>query len=283
MTGAGAATGTTGDAAGKTSAVAGVTGDARGGRRRTAVVIGGGIAGLASAALLARDGYDVELLEQNAALGGRAGVWEHSGFRFDTGPSWYLMPEVFEHFFALFGTSATEQLDLRTLDPAYRVFFEGHDQPLDVRADLDANVATFEAIEPGAGRRLRCYLASAGEAYDLALRRFLYTSFESLLPLGRPDVLRRSKRLVELLARPLSAHVARSFTDRRLRQVLGYPAVFLGSSPDRAPSMYHLMSHLDLTGGVLYPQGGFSTLIGRSPGWPSGRAPCCAPVPRSRP
>ncbi|MEO6115146.1 MAG: FAD-dependent oxidoreductase, partial [Pseudolysinimonas sp.] len=47
-----------------------------------AVVIGGGIAGLASAALLARDGYQVTLLEKNAEFGGRAGSWEHEGFRF---------------------------------------------------------------------------------------------------------------------------------------------------------------------------------------------------------
>ncbi|WP_345039312.1 phytoene desaturase family protein [Georgenia daeguensis] len=219
------------------------------------------MAGLASAALLARDGYDVELLEQRDALGGRAGSWERDGFRFDTGPSWYLMPEVFDHFFSLLGTSAAEQLDLARLDPGYRVFFEDHAEPVDVRADLDANVAMFESLEPGAGERLRAYLASAREAYDLAVRRFLYSSFESLTTLARPDVLGRSRRLVELLLRPLGSHVARSFADPRLRQILGYPAVFLGSSPDRAPSMYHLMSHLDLADGVLYPQGGFTTLI----------------------
>ena len=45
--------------------------------------------------------------------------------------------------------------------------------------------------------------------------------------------------------------------------MLGYPAVFLGTSPFAAPSMYHLMSHLDLEDGVLYPRGGFAALIER--------------------
>ncbi|MFF3602043.1 FAD-dependent oxidoreductase, partial [Kitasatospora indigofera] len=74
----------------------------------TATVIGGGIAGLATAALLGREGYAVTLLEANDLLGGRAGTWEADGYRFDTGPSWYLMPEVFDHFFRLLGTSSAE-------------------------------------------------------------------------------------------------------------------------------------------------------------------------------
>jgi 1-hydroxy-2-isopentenylcarotenoid 3,4-desaturase len=227
----------------------------------TAVVVGGGVAGLASAALLARDGYEVQLLEKNAAPGGRAGSWTGGGFRFDTGPSWYLMPGVFDHFYRLLGTSADEQLDLVRLDPAYRVFFEDDPAPFDVRSDRAAVTAAFERLEPGAGGRLEAYLASAREAYDLAVRRFLYTTYQSLLPLLRPDVLRRAPRLIRLLVQPLDRFVAGHVTDPRLAQVLGYPAVFLGTSPDRAPSMYHLMSHLDLEVGVLYPQGGFARFV----------------------
>lgn len=117
------------------------------------VVVGGGISGLASAALLAREGHEVELLERHDAVGGRAGSWERDGFRFDTGPSWYLMPEVFDHFFALMGTSTADVLDLVAPEPAYRVFFEGHDGPFDVARSRAANVAAFEAVEPGAGAR----------------------------------------------------------------------------------------------------------------------------------
>ncbi|GGK56153.1 phytoene desaturase family protein [Ornithinimicrobium pekingense] len=233
---------------------------------RRVAVIGGGIAGLGTAALLAAEGYEVDVFEQQDTVGGRAGSVAVDGFRFDTGPSWYLMPEVFEHFFRLLGTTVEEQLDLRVLDPAYRVFYEGEPggeqpPPLDVVADTDANLATFEAVEPGAGARLAAYLESSSEAYEVALRHFLYTSFTSPLALASPDVLRRLPRLLPLLVRSLEDFVAARFTDVRLRQVLGYPAVFLGSSPDRAPSLYHLMSGLDLTGGVMYPQGGFTRLI----------------------
>ncbi|MDX6326310.1 MAG: hypothetical protein QOK15_2664 [Nocardioidaceae bacterium] len=228
---------------------------------RQVVVIGGGIAGLATAALLASRGHSVDLLEKNDELGGRVGCIERDGFRFDTGASWYLMPEVFEHFFALLGTSAEAELDLTVLDPSYRVFFEGHPEPVDLRPDRAHNRALFESLEPGAGARFDAYLRSAEETYDVALRRFLYSNFDAPSAFLHPDVVRRTPALSRLLTRSLGSHVAARFSDNRLRQVLGYPAVFLGSSPSRAPSMYHLMSRLDLGDRVLYPQGGFTRLI----------------------
>lgn len=88
--------------------------------QKKAVVIGGGIAGLASAALLGKAGMKVTLLEAREKVGGRAYIYEEKGFVFDMGPSWYLMPEAFDQFFRLMGTSAEKELKLIQLDPAYQ-------------------------------------------------------------------------------------------------------------------------------------------------------------------
>ena len=62
----------------------------------------------------------VTVLEQRDTLGGRSGRWSAEGFTFDTGPSWYLMPEVIDRWFRLMGSSAAAELDLRTLSPGDR-------------------------------------------------------------------------------------------------------------------------------------------------------------------
>ena len=231
----------------------------------TAIVVGGGIAGLATAALLANDGHRVTLVEARDETGGRAGSWQRDGFRFDTGPSWYLMPEVFEHFFALLGTSAAAELDLVPLTPAYRVYGQPEpgatSEPVDVVSGRDEARALFESREPGAGAKLDAYLDSAGDAYDLAVTRFLYDTYATSEGLRDPELLRRLPQLAPLLTRSLVRHIHRRFDDPILRQILGYPAVFLGSSPYDVPSLYHLMSHLDLDDAVLYPRGGFTEVI----------------------
>lgn len=227
---------------------------------KSAVVIGGGVAGLATAGLLARQGLKVTLIEKNDRLGGRVSVLERDGFRFDCGPSWYLMPDAFDRFFELMGTTTAEQLDLVTLDPAYRVFPENQPQ-FDVRSGVGNVVDLFEELEPGSEFRTLSYLDSASYTYDIAVKHFLYTTFSTLKPFCNRDVTPHLGLLAQLLARSLKSWVERDFADRRIQQVLEYPAVFLSSTPRRTPAMYHLLSATDLVDGVRYPNGGFSKLI----------------------
>src|SRR5690606_22584213 len=176
-----------------------------------------------------------------------------------TGPSWYLMPAVFDHFFRMLGTTAAEQLDLVRLDPGYRVYFEGDPVPFDLPT-VGAREATI-GLDPSASEGLTRYFDSATETYDIATRKFLYTNFDSLRGLADRHTLARLPKLLRLLVQPLDRFIAAHSRSRRVQQVLGYLSVFLGTSPSAAPSMYHLMSHLDVEQGVLYPRGGFGSVI----------------------
>ena len=234
---------------------------------RRVIVIGGGIAGLATSALLARDGHEVTVLERGDHLGGRAGSREEEGFRFDSGPSWFLMREVYDHFFALLGTSTDEQLDLRLLDPGYQVFAEPDKvtglRRVTVPHGVEAVADLFESVEPGGGAAVRKYLRSAGLTADVARRRFLYNPFTRATSAVGRDVLRSLPLLAGLLGQPLARFVERRFTEPILRRILTYPAVFLGTDPNRAPAIYHLLSAFDLDQGVFYPMGGFWAVVER--------------------
>jgi len=89
-----------------------------------ALIIGGGIGGLGTACLLAKKGYAVTLVEKNEEIGGVASQFQADGFTFDMGPSWYLMPDVFQNFFDLLGEKAEDHLQLEKLSPSYRIYFQ---------------------------------------------------------------------------------------------------------------------------------------------------------------
>ncbi len=176
------------------------------------------------------------------------------------------MPEAISQWFALMGRDVAQELDLIDLDPRYRVFFEGDDpwgaaETLDVTADPEENWRRFEELSPGDGEAMRRYAEEAGELYRFALDRFLYTTYERPLGVANGQVLRRLPQLAGLLTRSLGTRIAATVRDPRLRQILGFHAVFLGSAPSRAPSLFSLMSHLDLTDGVRYPRGGVYALV----------------------
>lgn len=231
-------------------------------QRKSVVVIGAGVAGLATAALLGREDYKVTVVERNDEVGGRAGNLEVDGFRFDTGPSWYLMPEAFDHFFELCGTSTSQEMSLTNLVPAYRVYSgPGNGGFVDVATGVDEVAALFEAIETGAGQKVRDYLGQSSDVYRISLESFLYTTFSDPRTMLTAEVRSRLMLLAKLLSHSLEATVDAQFKDHRLRQILQYPAVFLSSQPKEAPALYQLMSHTDLIEGVRYPQGGFAGFV----------------------
>jgi phytoene desaturase len=232
------------------------------------VVVGGGFGGLSAACHLADAGYDVTLLEKNEQLGGRASRLTQDGFRFDMGPSWYLMPDVFERFFGRFGRRPEDYYGLERLDPHYRIFFksgarsaserssgpgprDGVDR-VDVDPDRAVNRETFEAIEPGAGAAFDEYLATSREHYETAMETFVYEDRSRLRDWVDPDVMRAAPIGLQLVG-SMQSHVEDYFESPKLQQIMQYTLVFLGGSPRNTPALYNMMSHVDFNLGVYYP------------------------------
>jgi phytoene desaturase len=224
----------------------------------TITVVGGGFGGLSAAAYLAAKGADVRLLEQHDHLGGHAGVLEREGFRFDTGPSWYLMPDAFERFFGHFDSDPTDYYDLERLDPQYRVFWKDGDR-VTIRPNRENVHEVFESYESGAGEALRTYLDRAERNYELAMDRVVYERRERLRDFVDPDLLPLAPRI--RLFGTMDDYVSRYVEHPKLRQLLEYTLVFLGGSPHNTPALYSIMSHVDLNLNVFYPGGGIAGVV----------------------
>ncbi|QAU11566.1 phytoene desaturase [Halorubrum sp. BOL3-1] len=222
------------------------------------VVIGGGFGGLSTACYLADAGADVTLLEKNEQLGGRASRLEVDGFQFDMGPSWYLMPDVFERFFDHFGRSPDEFYELERLDPHYRVFWKDGDK-VDVLPDREENREIFESYEPGAGEAFDAYLEESKRTYEIGMEHFVYEDRPRLRDYVDTDVMRYSWGL-SLLGK-MQGHVEDYFDHPKLQQLMQYTLVFLGGSPTNTPALYNLMSHVDYNMGVYYPDGGVGAVV----------------------
>lgn len=221
-------------------------------------VIGSGFAGLASAACLAGEGYDVTVFEKNDSAGGRARRFEAQGFSFDMGPSWYWMPGVFENFFQRFGREVAGLYTLKRLDPSYRIYF-GKNDFLDVPSGVPALSDLFDSMEPGAGKRLSQFLQEAEYKYRLGIDRLVYKPGLSFTELLDAELWKGIFRLH--VFRSLSAHVRSFFRDPRIIQMLEFPVLFLGATPERTPALYSLMNYADMALGTWYPMGGMYRIV----------------------
>ncbi len=224
---------------------------------REVVIIGSGFGGLSTACYLANEGFDVTVVEKNEQLGGRASVFSQDGFHFDMGPSWYLMPDVFERFFGHFNRRPADYYQLEHLDPHYRVLWKDGDQ-MNITPDKHHVKTTFESYESGASDAFDRYLENAKETYEIGMEHFVYTDRSRFRDYLDWDVIRHANGLS--LLNSMQDHVESYFDHPKLQQVMQYSLVFLGGAPQTTPALYNLMSHVDFNLGVHYPKGGMGVV-----------------------
>lgn len=221
------------------------------------VVIGSGFAGLSVASFMAKEGWDVTVVEKNAQPGGRARQLKEQGFTFDMGPSFYWMPDVFERYFAQFGKNVTDYYTIDRLDPSYRIYWK--DGTTNIPANFEELKKIFESFEPGSGTQLEKFLKGAAYKYDVGIHKMVhkpglsvteFLDWQTILGVFKLDVFTSIKK-----------HIARYFTHPQLRQLMEFPVLFLGALPEHTPALYSLMNYADIKGGTWYPRGGMYAVV----------------------
>lgn len=214
------------------------------------VVVGGGLGGLASAVRLAKIGHDVTLVERSAQVGGALGEVARDGFAWDAGAAWTLLPAVLRDLFRKSGRPLERELDLVPLAAVREHrFADGSRVPVGV--GRSAQLAAFEALGPGLGRRWTDHVASYAEVWDVLRRGYLENPWDpAALPrdlaalLGGRESLRRRLR--------------RTFRDERLRLVAAHPFVADGHDPRDVPAWAGVLAYVEQRFGAWTVPGGMS-------------------------
>ncbi|MEZ5173554.1 MAG: phytoene desaturase family protein [Bacteroidia bacterium] len=226
---------------------------------KSVLVLGAGFSGLSVATTLASQGYDVTVLEKHSEAGGRARAFEQMGFKFDMGPSWYWMPDVFEKYYNRFGYKTSDFYNLIRLDPSYSVFWS-KDERIDVPADMDQLIDLFETEDPGSGIRLKKFLEEAGYKYEVGINKLVYKPGRNWSEFIDLQLISGVFKLDVFSS--LSKHVRKVTQNKKLIQILEFPVLFLGATPQNTPALYSLMNYADLVLGTWFPQGGMVQIVG---------------------
>ncbi len=224
---------------------------------KTVIVIGSGFAGLSAASFMAKAGWKVILIEKHKTPGGRARQLKEKGYRFDMGPSFYWMPDVFERYFAQFGKKITDYYSLERLDPSYRIYWK--DGFTDMPANMPAIEKEFESIEAGSAKKLSSYLREAKYKYDVGINKLVYKPGLSIAEFMDWQTIKGMFRLDVFTS--IKKHIHKYFKHPKLRQIMEFPVLFLGALPEDTPALYSLMNYADLAGGTWYPKKGMYSVV----------------------
>jgi phytoene desaturase len=219
-------------------------------------IIGSGFSALSASCYLAKQGYNVTVLEKNDTLGGRARQFQKDGFTFDLGPSWYWMPDVFERFFADFGKKPSDYYTLDKLSPGYEVYF-GESSSLKISDNLENIYRMFEEEEKGSAKHLKTFLDSAKSNYDTAIKDLVYKPGVSPLELVTTTTVARVTQFFSTIRK----QVRKNITSPKLIKILEFPVLFLGAKPSNTPAFYNFMNYADFGLGTWHPRGGMYKVV----------------------
>lgn len=224
------------------------------------VIIGAGIGGLCAAARLAAAGKEVLVLETRPVAGGKLGLLEEAGFSWDTGPSLFTEPWLFDELFRDCGRNRADYLQYRELDEGTRYFWDDGQR---FHADPNRTQLLMSAVETfgPAAKNLAQYLTDVQMLYRNIGPLFLDKSLHRLrdwdlsatlqvLPYVKPAYLFRT----------LHQYNQSRLKDPRLVQIMDRMATYNGSDPYRCPAMLSMIAQLEFNQGSWYAEGGMISL-----------------------
>lgn len=220
------------------------------------VIVGAGPGGLTAGMLLAHNGFDVQIYEKNGYIGGRNGRIELGEFKFDIGPTFLMLSEVLEDVFRFTGRNINDYLDMREIEPLYRLRFHGK---LDFYPSRDRKYMTeqIKKLFPGDEDRYDHYLKEEKVKYE-RIFNCLKIPYDRLIHLLRPTFLKAIPKLD--LGKSLYGKLAEYFKHEEMRIAMTFQSKYLGMSPWNCPAAFTILSYIEHSGGIFHPIGGLNKI-----------------------
>jgi diapolycopene oxygenase len=223
----------------------------RAGRR--VLVVGAGLGGISAAISLAGAGYQVTMFEKNERIGGKLNLLARGGFRFDLGPSIFILPHLYRRLFDQAGRDMSDYVVFRRVEPQWRSFFEDG-----TTVDLFSDVARMEGelsrlSEDGDG--YWAFVEYSRQLFRFADKVYIEGGAETALEMIRGHGLRELLRGTDPL-RTMDEGVRRWVKSAHLRHMLDFFIKYVGSSPYDAPALMNLLAYSQLSAGLWHVEGG---------------------------
>jgi phytoene desaturase len=224
--------------------------------KKRVAVVGAGPGGLTAAMILASKGYAVDVYEKRAAVGGRNAALKLGDYTFDTGPTFLMMRFILEEVFELCGRKVDDYLDIRSLDPLYRLIFGPGRELLPTR-DRERMREQIDRLFPGNWKGYERFMAYEARKFD-RLAPCLRVPYGNLTSFLSPNLL---KALPYLDAhKSLIQHLGSFFDAEELKLAFTFQAKYLGMSPWQCPGLFSMIAYIEHSGGIHHPIGGLNRI-----------------------
>ena len=166
--------------------------------------------------------------------------------------------DVFEKFFSDFGKKIGDYVNLKRLNPSYRVYFPENEK-LDIPADYEELKELFEELEEGAGEKLDQFISQAETKYNVGVKNLVYKPSLSVREFINKETISGALKLD--IFNSMHKHIRKFFKNEKIIKLLEFPILFLGATPKNTPSLYSLMNYADIKLGTWYPEGGMHKIV----------------------
>ncbi len=219
------------------------------------IVIGAGIGGLAVAALMAKQGRKVLLLEQSERVGGCCSTFEREGYHFDLGASLIEDIQVMDWCFQRLGTTIAKEVELIPPHLIFSVILKDGSR-IRYPKSIEESAQEIAKLAPEDVKGWYDFCKYMKEFNDAAVEGFFIKPANTL-----GDVIRMFRqtpamlKYMSLFNGNYQGVLKKFFKSDKIRESLSYQCFYAGLPPELLPGLYAVIPYSEHEG-IYYSKGG---------------------------